>query len=130
MAGSETSTAACVGDPESVQQQGDAAEHTGSKLQQLMQLLDTDVCKLVPQRWDGRAATGFQRYWQKLLDLTGQTSGLAEAWATSLQTNAAILREAKALLADAQAFVAEHGLSIGDDLVVVSHNAVDPNDPV
>lgn len=116
-----------VGVPESLVRLAAEVDDAANELEQLRKLLDADVDKIIPDRWDTKTSNWFNDWWYWLRDDVLKYGQIVrKRWEEALREAAQRLQDAKSVFERANEYARAHNLLIRDDLVVVP---LDRNNP-
>jgi uncharacterized protein YukE len=113
------------GTPETVLRLAAALQQVSATLMQLRTTLDSRVSSLVPAKWQGPAASAFQKHWEDRSDAVHQAAQTADRLSSALQTLGTSLQTAKRLFELAEQHAVANRLYITPAFVVLPINASD-----
>lgn len=117
------------GDPASIKQLADTAERTTKSLEELKELVRTDVSDTLRKAFEGQAANSFERFADRLGNILipgGGVGSPTRVYHEKVKPAADAMGKARELLAAAEQYNSKNGLYIRPDLTV---EAVDLNRP-
>ncbi|HXM58627.1 MAG TPA: WXG100 family type VII secretion target [Candidatus Dormibacteraeota bacterium] len=113
------------GTPETVLRLATALQQVATTLMELRTAIDSRVSSLVPARWQGAAASAFQKHCEERSDAIHQAAQTADRLSSALQTLGTSLHTAKRLFQLAEQHAMENRLYITPAFVVLPINSAD-----